>query len=256
MQDDESRPTSNVTQVNSSNWRRTLIAVVITALIAGTSGYLLRAGITQSPPNISIRNPAVTGNTLRPSKEPSAIPFVPGTFYTVPPTNPVVTANWKTYKSAKYSFTFHYPPHMYASTLPYPSTMYAESSDDMVFATKPISLDYFRNKNEQELQSLQKGVSGGTLVVYFRGKDFPEFNHEDLATLKSTWIDYKDEGIVIGGRKGRIISGSTDWSNKIRHIREIYIPLKQEKHLQTTYIEETISLDEFNQILSTFKFIN
>jgi hypothetical protein len=44
MQDDESRPEqrTGATGVNSSNWRRTAIVIVITAVFAGAGRYLLR----------------------------------------------------------------------------------------------------------------------------------------------------------------------------------------------------------------------
>src|SRR5207248_9518020 len=57
MQDNESRPeqTSRVTAVNSSTWRRTAIAIVITALITGTGGYLLGIKTNQNAPQTTQR---------------------------------------------------------------------------------------------------------------------------------------------------------------------------------------------------------
>jgi hypothetical protein len=50
MQDVESttEQPSHVEAVNSSNWRSIVIAVVITALVTGTAGYLLGITINQN----------------------------------------------------------------------------------------------------------------------------------------------------------------------------------------------------------------
>jgi hypothetical protein len=125
--------------------------------------------------------------------------------------------------------------------------------EEVWFATKPISIDDLRNKSEQDLQ---EGVTGG-LVVAVESKEYIHgiFSDNILDALKNSWTDYKDEGIMIGGKNGRIISGYTVQRGKKHHIRDIDIPI-EEKHLNISYSEDAIALDEFNQILSTFKFIN
>lgn len=58
-QDNESisEQTSRVTTVNSSNWRRTVIVIVITAIIAGTGGYLACRTIHQPTPVTELNSP-------------------------------------------------------------------------------------------------------------------------------------------------------------------------------------------------------
>jgi hypothetical protein len=99
MQDDDSIPdqTSRVTALNSSNWRRTVIAIVITAIIAGASGYLLGAISKQvvfpPKPDITItQSPPIT--TQQPTSS-----LIPDGF-----------VNWKTHTSSS-GYSIKYPPH-------------------------------------------------------------------------------------------------------------------------------------------------
>jgi hypothetical protein len=111
MQDAESIPeqTSRVTAVNSSNWRRTAIAVVITALVTGTSGYLLgirtNQNTSQSTQQVSFRSSPIT---------PTATPTVP----VLPTEIPALTANWKTYTNARWGLSFKYPEEWFPQEVP------------------------------------------------------------------------------------------------------------------------------------------
>jgi len=228
-----------------------LATIFLTALVAGTGGYLLGTRNAQSDP-LAQPTPQLSAsqNPLR----VSPATFIPASFYPVPSTNPKLTSSWKTYKSGTYSFTFRYPPHMYANTPPYPETMKERLSDDIVLQTKQISPDDVKNKSAQETKMLYEGVTGGDLLITVDDKDFFQ-DTETLDTLKKRWVNYKDEGVLIGGKNGRIVSGNDYVSAKNKpHIRHIDIPLQQGKYLKIEYYEDAISLEEFDQILSTFKF--
>jgi hypothetical protein len=76
MQDGESRPeqTSRVTAVNSYNWRRSAITIVITALIAGTSGYWLGTKTSQILPQVEIiSQPSLSPQAIIISQTPAKI---------------------------------------------------------------------------------------------------------------------------------------------------------------------------------------
>lgn len=248
------QPNTFQQQLSLSSKSRKLLAlitaVLLSALVAGAGGYVLGSRNMQPIP---ISQPSPSPQPTRTSQsaegalfQPSPTFFIPKTSYPVPTTNHVLTADWKTYKSKKYSLTFRYPPYIYANTLPAPTTMHDWYSDDVIFSTKPGLF-------------LQRGATPGHLYVFFRDKDFEEDSDKVLGSLKGGWMDYKYEGIIVGGRTGRIISGYTTHytalgSKKKEHIREIAIPLKDKNYLHITYIEKAINLDEFNQMLSTFKF--
>jgi hypothetical protein len=223
-----------------------IVAILLSAVMAGAGGYFLRIRTNKN----------ATQSTQRISVQPSPTSFIPKTFYAVPSTNPMLTSNWKTYKSEKYHFTFLYPSRMIVN---YIKPLKAYQLDEEIFFTTSITYDNFwKNKSEQERQLMQpqKGITGGDLLVAVEGKDFFE-DTDTLDTLKNTWTDYKDEGIMVGEKNGRIISGYDYVSDqKKTHIRYIDIPLQQGKHLKIEYYEDTITLEEFNQILSTFKFLH
>jgi hypothetical protein len=111
---DQARPP---TSVNAYSWQRTAIVVVVTALIAGASGYLLGLRTAQ---NSSQGNREISLQPLpTQGREPySPIPFVPKTFYPVPTTNPVLTANWKTYTNAQWHLSFKYPETWFPQKVP------------------------------------------------------------------------------------------------------------------------------------------
>jgi hypothetical protein len=111
MQDDKSRPeqTSRVTAVNSSNWRRTVIAIVITALVAGAGGYLLGIRNKQSvPPSQSSPSPQATMITqisatiIQPSNPSQSTKSFPTPTQFNPP------ASWRVYKS-EFGYQYSYP---------------------------------------------------------------------------------------------------------------------------------------------------
>jgi hypothetical protein len=102
MQDDESIPeqTSSVTAVNSSNWRRTAIAIVITAFVAGTSGYLLgirtNQNVSQSTQIVSFQpSPTITAQSTASTPSPSTTQAVP-------------TPSFKIYRNERLGFEFKY----------------------------------------------------------------------------------------------------------------------------------------------------
>jgi hypothetical protein len=116
MQDAKSIPeqTNRGTAGKSSTWRRTVIAIVITALIAGTSGYLLGIRTNQNPPQ------RIQKVSFQPSPYQTAITQVSPTI--AQPSNPrqstknypVPTrfnppASWRVYKS-EYGYQYSYPP--------------------------------------------------------------------------------------------------------------------------------------------------
>jgi hypothetical protein len=94
-------------------------------------------------------------------------------------------------------------------------------------------------------------------VVAVESKDDIEslFSGFILSGIKNTATDFKYEGIVIGGKTGRVVSAYTTGADGKRwHYRNIDIPLAK-MHLNITYCEQPfLTIDEFNQILSTFKF--
>jgi hypothetical protein len=68
MQNDDLVPEriSHLTAVNSSSWRRTAIAIFITAIITGASGYLFGARNMQAVSHTTT-NTIVTSNTNYPT---------------------------------------------------------------------------------------------------------------------------------------------------------------------------------------------
>jgi hypothetical protein len=102
-QDDELRPeqTSRATAVNSSsNWRRTAIAIVITALVTGASGYLVGIRTNQN----------TSQSTQRVSFQPSptTIPSSPSVL-SISPTPATEAVSWKTYTDTDYGYQANYP---------------------------------------------------------------------------------------------------------------------------------------------------
>jgi hypothetical protein len=133
MQDSESPPekTSRGTRVSSSKWNWTIVAVVITIIFVGTSGYLL--GSRNNQPTIRSVISPLPNQTVptfvqlpisTPSQNPNSHP-VATTFN--PPTS------WKTYKS-EFRYQFSYPPtyelhpesNAPASSVSAPSTKYPD----------------------------------------------------------------------------------------------------------------------------------
>lgn len=114
MQDDESRPeqTNRVT-VNFPNWRRTAVAVVITALITGTSGYLVGTKTNQNAsqstqisfqPSPSPQSTIITKISPSITQQPSIPKQSPYPSITVF----ISPANWQVYKST-YGHQYSYP---------------------------------------------------------------------------------------------------------------------------------------------------
>jgi hypothetical protein len=266
---DHARPP---TAVNSSSSQRIAIAVVITALIFGTGGYLLglrtAQNLSQSNQEIFLSPSPIPSGKLSPSpliptRKPSPKPFVPKLFYPVPTTDPVLTANWKTYQSEKYRVTFRYPSNRYIDMYPYPPTMNGEYpyTDDIVLHTKQTSFE--GNKNKESFNALWDYIiSNGLIMFFFHDESsndvFFSTSDKTLHELYSNANDFKDEGIETGGKMGRIISSLSDpksrLENKTNHAINIDVPLKDKRHLIIGYIGTVITLDEFNQMLSTFKF--
>ena len=98
MQDNESIPeqTSRVTAVNSSNWHRTVIAIVITALVTGASGYILgvrnkQPVFPQQPGTTIMQSPPITTQQLT-----SSLLISDG------------FVNWRTYRSY-FGYSIKYP---------------------------------------------------------------------------------------------------------------------------------------------------
>ena len=227
-----------------------LIIILFVAVLAGTGGYLL--GIKTYQQKFQSSNDAPLYLSPTPIIEIPLTSFVPKAYYPVPTTDPSKTSNWKTYKSENNSFTFRYPPRMHVN-VPELSLEDIERGEENIFFTTPITYnDYLTKKYKQELN--KEKITGGHLIVSVYNKDYvDEFNDDILSLLKERWTDYKDENILIGGKIGRIISGLTSMKN---YTREIAIPLKGKKYLSISYSENAITLSEFDQILSTFKFDN
>jgi hypothetical protein len=264
MQNNESVPdhAHPSTAVNSSSSQRIAIAVVITALIFGAGGYLLGQRTVQNPSQgnqvISVQpSPSL-------SAEPSPRAFVPKTFYPVPTTDPVLTANWKTYKNDKYGVTFRYPSNRYINMYPYPPTINGEYpyTDDIVLHTKQTSFE--ENTNKESFNSLWEDMTAnGRIMLFFLDETsndvFLSSIDKDLQYSYQVNENVKDEGIVIGGKIGRITSSFSDTKSRFynktnNHAINIDIPLKDKKYLVIENLGTVITLDEFNQMLSTFKF--
>jgi hypothetical protein len=106
MQDGESRPeqTSRVTAVNSSyNWRRTAIAIVVTATVTGASGYLLGIRTNQNIPQSTQRV------TFQPSPTIAIQPSVSTPSPSPTQATPIPTLSMKIYRNERLGFEFKYP---------------------------------------------------------------------------------------------------------------------------------------------------
>jgi hypothetical protein len=105
MQDGESRPeqTSRVTAVNSSyNWRRTAIAIVVTATVTGASGYLLGIRTNQNIPQSTQRV------TFQPSPTIAIQPSVSTPSPSPTQATPIPTLSMKIYRNERLGFEFKY----------------------------------------------------------------------------------------------------------------------------------------------------
>lgn len=249
-----------------------LAAVFLIALVAGAGGYLLGQKTARNPSQsnqeISLLPSPIPSDKLSPglsipTRKPSPMPFVPKSYYSIPITDPVMTANWKTYKNEKYGVTFRYPSNRYINMYPYPPTINGEYpyTDDIVLHTKQTSFE--GNKNKESFNALWDDIiSNGRIMFFFRDESsnnvFFSTSDKTLHELYSNANDFKDEGIAIGGKIGRIISSLSNpksrLDNKTNHAINIDVPLKDKRHLIIGYIGTVITMDEFNQILSTFKF--
>lgn len=165
MQDNESIPekTSSVTAVNSSNWR-SVVAIVITALIAGTSGYLLGTRTNQNASQTTQIVPLLPSPTVRAQSTVSSPSPVPS------------TTNWKTYVNDEFRISFNYPddwvvmsPHRYDSRVgtgriaafPMGRGNGSRNIYGYLFADKEGVEDYFKYtfKGSQERLSFSKRES-------------------------------------------------------------------------------------------------
>jgi hypothetical protein len=129
----------------------------------------------------------------------------PKTFYPVPTTDPALTANWKTFTSEKYSFTFRFPPHLYANGIPCPAIISVQDHQcppvNLTFLTKEIP----QGISYEVFKSSYKKVNEGFLRLFVydseQGRVLPD---EPESPAHGGY--YKDEGIVIGGKTGRIFN--------------------------------------------------
>ena len=260
MQNNESvlDPTRFPTAVNSCGWQRAAIGVVITALIFGAGGYLfgLRTGqnLSQGKQEIALQPSPLT------TEKPSPIPFVPKTLYPVPTTNPMLTANWKTYTNDKHSFTFRYPSKLYTSPEILNDIQQAEGEEEVWFVTGPTPTTTTIRRQKiiagAPTKDFKAKDSNGFFVVAIEDNLEYQFSDSILESNKKSWADFKYENIVIGGKTGRVVSGyAEDMDGQRIHWRNIDIPVAKH-HLNITYAEpiSVLNINEFNQILSTFKF--
>jgi|SRR5215217_2346014 len=99
MQPDEPvlNKVSPVAPSGSSNWKRTAIAIIITAFLTGTGGYLL--GVNASSSTFE--------DTEKAAFQPSAT--TTDLAYATPTLNP--TADWEIYTNTKYGYSIKYPRH-------------------------------------------------------------------------------------------------------------------------------------------------
>jgi hypothetical protein len=95
-QDDESIPeqTSRGTAVNSSNWRRTIIVIVITAIIAGTSDYLLGIRTDQNA------SQSAQGVSFQPS------PIITAQSSVAAPSLSAEAGSWQTYANSEWQIRY------------------------------------------------------------------------------------------------------------------------------------------------------
>jgi hypothetical protein len=107
MQPEESAPKqeSLVTLSDSFSWKRTAIAITITAILTGTVGYILGVHTTSSISQNAAKALFQPSPTTMAQSSPSPVL----TSITLPTVDPSVTANWKTYANTNCGYSFKYP---------------------------------------------------------------------------------------------------------------------------------------------------
>ena len=168
--------------------------------------------------------------------------FVSKTYYHVPLSDPTQTAKWTTYTNVKFGYSFKYlASHLYPKDLP------CHTLVDYC----PTNIIYFEIADRPTHTPGSNMMFAHEVDIMFAvvdiksGDQWPNGN-ENLLNLI-------DENIIIGGKTGRVVSGDNKLDPNIA-VRNIDIPLKGTEHLRIQYSSNIVPLDEFNQILSTFKF--
>lgn len=247
-QDAGSRPeqTSHVTAVNSSNWRSTIIAIVITALVTGTGGYLLGARTSQN----------VHMDTQRVSFQPSPT-TTPVSAPSPSPTRAMVTmgwGEWKTYTNKKCKYQVKYPSEWYLSPEQedalYGIATISSHDDDMSFSYKnptPASkerlkveigcgaldtnktprqwIDEFNNRDDgygvPKIENLQQITVQGSLA-------YRQIVVSEIQTVEGQTIQYKTLQYFIFPTNDRVlgISFSLSDTTKTRTIDQILSTLR------------------------------
>ena len=131
MLNNDARPVHDhsSTAVNSSSWTHTAIAVVMVALIAGTSRYLL--GITRTKQNTSKgTQPFTNQQSTIPVILSSPTPFDPEALTPLPTVASFTNiANWNTYTDRQWGISFKYPDTWFYQAVP----LSAERADNIDF---------------------------------------------------------------------------------------------------------------------------
>jgi hypothetical protein len=236
MQSDALLPeqTKSVTESNSVTWSRLAIVIVITAVIAGISGYILGARTNQ---NAHLDTQRVS---FQPSLIITAQPSIPTPLLS--PTQAMVTTSWKTYTNKEQGISFNYLNDWNVSENK--QYGYVTLRSNIAPCPSPRG-NPFICRTGQHIYITTYSSANNVSITEFINKKYGSFESGFEPTY--TYVS-------IGGAKGlrtSDIPGQFDAENVfVKNNNKIY-NITWDKNPA----EKQITEDEFNKFLSTFKFI-
>jgi hypothetical protein len=245
-------PESTETTWNAWNkfWNRVnridVLLGFVFLLIFGIGGYLVGHGSA----TISSQNSREIALLASPTPTITLVPS-PVTYYPLPTTDLALTANWKTYKDVEFAFSFRYPSRL--------------KIKDVACLTAALGYCPARSLTLEPLDAeiLPSGLTNASDLNF-------QLVIDSIDHFANGFVDYntgneKEEGIKLDGKIGRIASVTLPYIRNIRSnnkdnigipIRDIDVPLNGKIHFRLHFKEDLLTLNEFNQMLSTFKFID
>lgn len=207
-------------------------AIVLMA-ISAMGGYFL--GVNKQQPSQPPTQPSQSLPT--PTPTPTSTPLI------IPTTDPLITANWKTYANIAFKYSFKYPPDW---RLPQKDVYGKVPQGNRVLVSSPDPVGTGQYPDKLNPDSLTVGV-----YILSKTPEIAEYWKKGLKNAKDTTVDglKAQTGISFSGTASDMSPedpSSHNWTTIIDYDSKIYnisaSPLNSKK------------IDIYYKILSTFKF--